>query len=87
MPQNEAQRLSESQTLRLIFKNHLSTSDEVTLDAGRGVGMPMVLDKVKELSGKMKIFNKQNKGFGLVISIPISQFTDMESDTLIAQNM
>jgi sensor histidine kinase regulating citrate/malate metabolism len=39
----------------------------VNIDGGRGVGLPLVLEKIKEINGKIRVANHLGKGFSLKI--------------------
>lgn len=57
--------------LSLIFTPGFSTADEVNDDAGRGVGMDVVMQKVKEVKGKINISHKENQYSRFTISFPL----------------
>ena len=54
----------------LIFLRGLSTKEEVTDLSGRGVGLDVVMEKVKALNGKIKLKSSQNKGTQWTLSLP-----------------
>jgi two-component system chemotaxis sensor kinase CheA len=51
----EAAQMDARAAMTLIFRPGFSTQDEVTLDAGRGVGMDVVARSVYELGGKIGV--------------------------------
>ncbi|SUO95087.1 ATP-binding protein [Suttonella ornithocola] len=53
-----AENLDEKTLFRAIFLPGFSTQVESTEDAGRGVGMDVVKDRIKSLGGKMQIQSK-----------------------------
>lgn len=44
-------RFTEAELPLLIFRSGFSTADETTMDAGRGVGMDVIRDRVHEFGG------------------------------------
>lgn len=56
--------------LSLIFTPGFSTAGEVTDDAGRGVGMDVVMQKIKEHKGKINISHKESQFTRFVVSFP-----------------
>lgn len=53
--------MSEDELYRAIFITGLSTAQTSTEDAGRGVGMDVVLDRVRSLGAKIAIRSKPNQ--------------------------
>lgn len=53
--------MSEEELQRAIFTTGLSTAQTSTEDAGRGVGMDVVLDRVRSLGAKIAIRSKPNQ--------------------------
>ena len=66
----EAGQLSERDLLKIVFRHGFSVTSEASLDAGRGVGLPLVMDKVRSLKGKINAASKFGKGFILKITLP-----------------
>jgi chemosensory pili system protein ChpA (sensor histidine kinase/response regulator) len=64
------QNISQEQALQLIFKSGLSTADEVTKVAGRGVGMDVVDKDVRHLGGSVEIKSKKGKGASFILRLP-----------------
>ncbi|TFH02858.1 MAG: GAF domain-containing protein [Calditrichales bacterium] len=62
----DAQTLSET-----IFEPGISTAEETTMVAGRGVGMGIIKQKVLENDGKIKIDSKPDKYLEFEISLPL----------------
>ncbi len=59
---DEANRLSETEALHLIFHPGLSTAEEVTAISGRGVGMDVVKTVIDRLKGNIEIRTKLGQG-------------------------
>lgn len=69
--QNQADALTKQQLQQLIFNSGLSTASAVGEDAGRGVGMDVIKERVKQLSGQIGILSEQGKYTRFVIQFPI----------------
>ena len=61
----------------LIFHPGFSTADNVTKDAGRGVGMSVIRSKVKEMNGKIKIGSRKGVNTHLSILLPALMTTEV----------
>lgn len=68
--QKELHKMTHEEILRTIFLSGISTSDSVTEDAGQGVGMDVVLDRIRSLGAKIAISSKPNEFTRFVIRIP-----------------
>ena len=53
---------------------------EANLDAGRGVGLPLVIDRVKQLGGRINAASSFGKGFVLKIILPRLHVVDEQQD-------
>ena len=54
----------------LIFEPGFSTADSVDLRAGRGVGMDIVKEKVREMGGQLRLAYSHNRFAEFRISLP-----------------
>jgi chemosensory pili system protein ChpA (sensor histidine kinase/response regulator) len=70
VPAGEA--LGESGRLQLVFASGLSTSEEVTQLAGRGVGMDVVRNEIAAIGGRMDIATARGQGTTLTIYLPLT---------------
>jgi two-component system chemotaxis sensor kinase CheA len=68
----EANTLSEEQSLNLIFKPGFSTKDEVSSVSGRGVGMDVVNTNIQKLNGSIEIKSIPGRGSMFIISLPLT---------------
>lgn len=68
----EADKLSEEEALKLIFKSGVSTNTIITEFSGRGVGMGVVLEKVEKLNGTVNVQTRLGVGTTFVISLPLT---------------
>ena len=69
---SEAATMSAQEVLQLIFLPGLSTSAEVTLRSGRGVGMDVVKSNVERAGGAVDIVSTEGKGTVLRIRVPLT---------------
>ena len=58
---DEAARLTEAETLELIFRPGFSTAEEITEISGRGVGMDVVQSVLQRLKGTVQIDTPRDK--------------------------
>jgi two-component system, chemotaxis family, sensor kinase CheA len=68
----EAQRLSESETLNLIFESGLSTAAEITEVSGRGIGMDVVRTVLDRLKGTVHVSQQKGKGTTFQLRAPLT---------------
>ena len=68
----DADRLSERDTLQLIFLAGLSTASHVTSVSGRGVGMDVVRSNVEKIGGVVDISSSPGKGTVVKLKIPLT---------------
>jgi two-component system, chemotaxis family, sensor kinase CheA len=66
----EAARWDSKQLLTLIFEPDFSTATMVTEDAGRGVGLNMVRDRVQAAKGQIRLGTAAGKGTQFKILLP-----------------
>jgi two-component system chemotaxis sensor kinase CheA len=68
---NPADAANKDFLLPLLFTPGFSTAGEVDMNAGRGVGLSLVRDRVKELKGTIKIRTEPGKGTSFIVSFPL----------------
>ena len=66
----EAARLEPKQLLSLLFRPGFTTQDVVDEDAGRGIGMNVVADLVKQLRGRIGISSGEGRYTRFTIVLP-----------------
>lgn len=54
-------QLSKTDLVRFAFKDNVSTRENVDMNAGRGVGLALVWDCVKQLDGHLKVRSVENE--------------------------
>jgi two-component system chemotaxis sensor kinase CheA len=68
----EAQRLTEQETLNLIFESGLSTASSVTEVSGRGIGMDVVRTVLDRLKGTVQVSSKIGRGTTIQLRAPLT---------------
>lgn len=63
---------SDEELLSLIFEPGFSTADQVTALSGRGVGMDVVRDSLKQVRGEITVNTQAGKGTTFTISLPFT---------------
>jgi two-component system chemotaxis sensor kinase CheA len=64
--------LSDQEALRLIFRTGVSTSEVITEDSGRGVGLDVVTTAVSAVRGQIEVSNHPGSGCEFRIIVPIT---------------
>lgn len=77
-------KLSDNEVYNLIFHSGFSTRKEATEISGRGVGMDVVNEKLKQLKGTCTINSKKGIGTEFIIKVP--QSLAMFNGTIILVN-
>jgi len=57
--------------LKVIFMPGFSTAETETVHGGRGIGLNLVRDRIKEINGTIKIRSEEGKGTVFLISLPV----------------
>lgn len=70
--QEEANVLSDDKTIDLLGTPGLSTAKTVTDISGRGVGMDVVINKVRDIGGNIQISTEMGKGTTMILMLPLS---------------
>lgn len=70
--EDEAQRLSDQDSLQLIFAPGFSTRDAVSDLSGRGVGMDVVRSTVHRYGGAVSVASEMGRGTRLRLSMPLT---------------
>lgn len=71
----EGRELSDEAVLQLIFRSDFSTSPMVTELSGRGLGMPIVKEKVEGLGGRVRVETQEGRGTRMILELPVSLAT------------
>ncbi|MFV8833644.1 chemotaxis protein CheA [Aquisalimonas sp.] len=70
--QAEAERLTDQESLQLIFTPGFSTRDAVSDLSGRGVGMDVVRSTVNRYGGSVSVASEQGRGTRLRLAMPLT---------------
>ena len=70
--EQEAEKMSSEEALRLIFRSGLSTSEEITDISGRGVGMDVVRTSIEALNGTVEVKSSPAKGSRFILRFPLT---------------
>jgi len=68
----EAARLTEQESLNLIFESGFSTASEITEVSGRGVGMDVVRSVLERLKGTVHISTQKSRGTTFQLRAPLT---------------
>ncbi|HEY9130594.1 MAG TPA: chemotaxis protein CheA [Dyella sp.] len=70
--QAQADRLSDAESLELIFRPGFSTAAAVSDISGRGVGMDVVKTRIIELGGTLQVHSRLGQGSELELAVPLT---------------
>ncbi len=70
--EEESLQLTEDEIFNLIFLPGFSTKAQVTSISGRGVGMDVVVNTVKELNGSVSVKSRLGEGSTFTLSFPLT---------------
>ncbi|MBC5805774.1 MAG: hypothetical protein DLM53_04040 [Candidatus Eremiobacter antarcticus] len=68
----EAQALPEGKLIPYLFKPGFSTTEETDSISGRGVGLDIVAECVRQLRGTYQVENAPGKGLRLLLTVPVT---------------
>jgi two-component system chemotaxis sensor kinase CheA len=68
----QAEKLSDRETLSLIFEPGFSTAQTVTNVSGRGVGMDVVKSNIEKIGGVVDVFSRPGEGTTVKLKIPLT---------------
>ena len=68
----EAKRLSDQESLSLIFESGFSTASEVTEVSGRGIGMDVVRTVLDRLKGTVHVSSQKGRGTTIQLRVPLT---------------
>lgn len=70
--QDQAQKFTEDEIIKLIFEPGFSSVENITEVSGRGVGMDVVKKSIDSIGGKINIQTEVGKGTTFSLSLPSS---------------
>ena len=59
--------------MKIIFQPGFSTAETEGIHAGRGIGLNLVRDRIKEVGGTIKLRSEDDKGILFFVSIPVQK--------------
>lgn len=65
-------QVADEDVAQFIFEAGFSTAQKLTQDAGRGIGMDVVAQEVKQLGGTLEIGSETGKGARFLIRLPLN---------------
>jgi two-component system, chemotaxis family, sensor kinase CheA len=68
----QASRMGDRETVRLIFHPGFSTAEKITDVSGRGVGMDVVRTNIEKLGGTVDVESVPTKGTTIQITLPLT---------------
>ena len=68
----QASRLSEAETLELVFRPGFTTADQITELSGRGVGLDVVQSVLQRLKGRVQIETEPGRGTTFRLWLPLT---------------
>ncbi|MFP4315762.1 MAG: Hpt domain-containing protein [Desulfovibrionales bacterium] len=72
LTEEEARAMDDQQAVELIFAAGFSTAEQVTDISGRGVGMDVVRNNIKNLKGSVSVQSEVGKGTKFTLSLPLT---------------
>jgi two-component system chemotaxis sensor kinase CheA len=70
--QEQAERMSDSEAVQLIFSPGLSTAEKLSDVSGRGVGMDVVRANVEKINGSVDVETRSGQGTTFTIRLPLT---------------
>ncbi|MFT8871345.1 MAG: chemotaxis protein CheA [Sporolactobacillus sp.] len=70
--EQNAQHMSDKDVFHLLFESGFSTADKVSDISGRGVGLDVVENKIRSLSGSVEVESALNKGSKFTLKLPLT---------------
>lgn len=75
----QSEHMDRKQIIALIFSPAFSTTKEADVDSGRGMGMNIIGDLVREQHGKINVSSRPNSGTAFTVTLPPKAFQDAEA--------
>ncbi len=79
--------LEDSETVRLMINNHISTKDYITYTSGRGLGLSAVKEETEKLGGTFRIDAESRSGTRFLFQLPYEaamEISDLSVASIIA---
>ena len=75
LPKKKLTELNDREILNLIFQPGFSTQNKVTEISGRGVGLDVVYQHIKDLHGLINLENAPGEGLQIILTVPLTVST------------
>lgn len=72
LSEDDVSKLSEQELLNFLLLPKFSTAEKVTDLSGRGIGLNIVKNLLKEVSGSIHIENRPGKGMSFLLKLPLT---------------
>ncbi len=72
IPDEQINQMSEAEILDCIFEPGFSTAEQVTELSGRGVGMDVVRNNLRNIRGNIRVQTQLGRGTTLILSVPFT---------------
>lgn len=69
--QDKINKMSDSELLQFLFQPGFSTSQDINVVSGRGIGLDVVKKNIEKLGGKIEIETTLEKGTKITLRIPV----------------
>ena len=77
---DEVEKWSEARVAACIYEQGISTSSDVNLISGRGVGMDIIKQRIKNHQGQIRVTFSKGKYCEFIIILPLSDKKNMEKN-------
>lgn len=67
---DEAAAMTDQEAIELMYRSSVSTSETVNEISGRGLGMPIVRERIHEMGGRIIVETKVKQGTTFTINLP-----------------
>ncbi len=70
--EEQAEYMSEKETVDLLFQPSFSTAEKISDVSGRGVGLDVVKNKIEGLGGDVEVVTKLGEGTKFIVRLPLT---------------
>jgi len=70
--ESEIRNWDDKKLLKMIFEPGFSTADNVGQDAGQGIGMSVIRERINQAGGRLRITNRSGSNCKFVVTLPRS---------------
>lgn len=75
--QDSVQELQKNQLLAILFSSGFSTKTTTDEDGGRGVGLDIVKDRVKNLGGRVNVQSEKGAYTRFIVTLPVQELSNV----------